>query len=256
MFFHAQVLLMIYLKKIFTLCRNGTRKVAFLIKERFDLIEVKILSIGLLLSLLAGLYLTFLLFINPGLYRVLSSTVIIHIMGGRALGVATCLSADISLLYTILYNFFIEVVIVLITYGVVVLIMRNVIQPKLLHSTVRQAELTAQMQKTKVKKFGAVGLFFFVMFPFFMTGPVIGAIIGYLLNYRAVNNFLIVFSGTLSSIIIYALVGNNIINFINQFTDVELLKQWGSITIGVLIVLFLIYHIKTVKKFLDSQDED
>ena len=245
-----------YLKKIYALCRSAAGKITFLITKRFDLIEVKILTIGLLLTLLAGLYLTFLLFADPRLYRVLSSTALVHIMGGRALGVATCLSANISLFYTIFYNFFLEVVIVLITYGVVVLIMRNVIQPKLLHSTVRNAELTAQKQKTKIKKFGAVGLFFFVMFPFFMTGPVIGAIIGYLLNYRAINNFLIVFSGTLTSIIVYALVGNNIIKFINQFVDVALVKKWGSITIGVLIVLFLIYHIKTVKNFLDRQPED
>ncbi len=247
---------MIYFRKIFSLLSRGIKKIVFLVRERFDLIEVKILSIGLMLSFLAGLYLLFLLFSDPGLYKVLSSTAIVHIMGGRALGVATCLSANISLFYTITYNFFLEVVIVLITYGIVVLIMRNVIQPKLFRSTVRQAELTAQKQKTKIKKYGAIGLFFFVMFPFFMTGPVIGAIIGYLLNYRAINNFLIVFSGTLSSIVIYALVGNNIIKYIGRYIDIDLVKKWGSIVVGLLILVFLIYHIKTVKAFLEGQDED
>ena len=144
----------------------------------------------------------------------------------------------------------------MIAYGIVVLIMRNVIQPKLLHSTVRQAELTAQKQKTNIKKYGAIGLFFFVMFPFFMTGPVIGAIIGYLLHYRAINNFLIVFSGTLCSIVVYTLVGNNIINYIGQYVEIDLVKKWGSIIVGLLILIFLIYHIKTVKAFLDSQEED
>ena len=245
-----------YIKKIFTLVLAGIKKLVFLLNERFDLIEVRILSLGLSLALLAGLYLAVLLFTNPGLYRVLSSTAIVHIMGGRALGVATCLSANISPFYTILYNFFLEVVIVLIAYGIVVLIMRNVIQPKLLHSTVRQAELTAQKQKTNIKKYGAIGLFFFVMFPFFMTGPVIGAIIGYLLHYRAINNFLIVFSGTLCSIVVYTLVGNNIINYIGQYVEIDLVKKWGSIIVGLLILIFLIYHIKTVKAFLDSQEED
>ena len=89
-----------------------------------------------------------------------------------------------------------------------------------------------------------------------MTGPVIGAIIGYLLHYRAINNFLIVFSGTLCSIIVYTLVGNNIINYISQYMDIDLVKKWGSIIVGLLILIFLIYHIKTVKAFLDSQQED
>ena len=247
-----------YVKKIFALALGGIKKLLFLLKERFDLIEVRILFLGLLLAAIAGLVLAVLLFANPGLFRVLSSTAIVHVMGGRALGVAKCLSADISPFYTILYNFFLEVVIVLIAYGVVVLIMRNVIQPKLLHSTVRQAEMTAQKQKTNIKRYGAIGLFFFVMFPFFMTGPVIGAIIGYLLHYRAINNFLIVFGGTLCSIIVYTMVGNNIINSIEKYigVDIELVKKWGSIIVGLLILVFLIYHIKTVKAFLDGQEED
>jgi uncharacterized membrane protein len=245
-----------YIRKIIKLALEGMKKLVFLLRERFDLIEVRILFVGLVCALLAGLSLFVLLFTNPGLYRVLSSTAIIHVMGGRALGVATCLSANIPLFYTILYNFFLEVVIVLITYGIVVLIMRNVIQPKLLHSTVRQAELTAQEQKTNIKRYGAIGLFFFVMFPFFMTGPVIGALIGYLLHYRAINNFLIVFGGTLCSIVIYALVGNNIIKYISQYVEIDLVKKWGSIIVGLLILVFLIYHIKTVKAFLDSEVED
>jgi len=248
--------MMIIFNRLFSLCNKGLKKLAYLIRERLNMIEVKILFLGLVLTALTGIYFLYLLFTDPGLYKVLSSTAIIHIMGGRALGILTCLSAGISLFYTILYNFFLEVVIVLIAYGIVVLVMRNIIQPKLFDSAVRKAELTAQSQKTKIKKYGSIGLFLFVMFPFFMTGPVIGAIIGYLLNYRAINNFLIVFSGTLASILIYALIGNNIINFINQYIHIDVLKKWGGIIIAVLIVVFLIYHLKTVKAFLYYGDDD
>jgi uncharacterized membrane protein YdjX (TVP38/TMEM64 family) len=92
------------------------------------------------------------------------------------------------------------------------------------------------------------------MFPFFMTGPVVGAIIGYLLNYKASNNFLIVFSGTLASIVFYAFVGNGVIDFVSQYVAIDVLRKWGGIVIGVGILVFLIYHLKTVKAFLDSQD--
>lgn len=235
---------------------RGLKKIAVILKDRVDLIEVKILLTGVALAALLGLYLAFLLFANPELYRTLFSTAVIHVMGGRALGIATCLSAGISLFYTVLYNFFLEIVIVLIAYGIVVLFMRNIIQPKLFRSAVRQAELTAQKEKTRIKKFGVVGLFLFVMFPFFMTGPVVGAIIGYLLNYRAINNFMIVFSGTLSSIILYALLGNNIIKFINQYIPIDILKKWGAIIIGILILVFLIYHFKTVKAYLYSDEDE
>ena len=247
---------MIYLKKLFFLVRKGLRKLVFLATERFDLIEVRILLTGLTLSLTVGLYLFHLFFTNFDLYKTLSSTAILHIVGGRGLGIAACLAANISLFYTIAYNFFLEIVIVLIVYGIFVLFMRNIIQPKLFRSAVRQAELAAQDQKTNIKKYGAIGLFLFVMLPFFMTGPVIGSIIGYLLNYKAINNFLIVFSGTLSSIVIYALIGNNIIKHINQYVQIDLVKKWGAIIVGILIVLFLIYHLKTVKAYLDSEPDE
>lgn len=220
------------------------------------MIEVKILLIGFGLTALNGFYFFYLLFTDPDLYNTLTSTVIMHIMGGRAMGIFTCLSGGIPIFYTILYNIFLEVIIVLIAYGIFVLVMRNIIQPKLFKSAVREAELTAQTQKTKIKKYGAIGLFLFVMFPFFMTGPVIGVIIGYLLNYKAIYNFLIVFSGTLTSIIIYTFLGINAINFINKYVQVDVLKKWAWIVIGILIVVFLIYHFKSVKTFLYDEEEE
>ena len=248
--------MMKFFKRLFSLGNSGLKKLAYLIGERLDMIEVKILLLGLILTALTGIYFLYLIYADPGLYKVLFSTAIVHVMGGRGLGIVTCLSAGISLFYTISYNFFLEVVIVLIAYGVVVLVMRNIIQPKLFDKAVRQAELTAQNQKTMIKRYGAIGLFLFVMFPFFMTGPVIGAIIGYLLNYKVINNFLIVFSGTLTSILIYAFIGNNIIHYINQYIPIDVVKKWGGIIVAVLIVVFLIYHLKTVKAFLYSGSDE
>ncbi|KJS30949.1 MAG: hypothetical protein VR64_13890 [Desulfatitalea sp. BRH_c12] len=243
-----------YVKKIAALILRGLKKLAYLVKERFDLIEVKVLTVGIALAFLALLFFAVLFFIDPHLNRVLVSAAFMNTMGGRSLGVATCLSAGLSPLFTIVFNLFIEIIAVMISYGFLVLIMRNVIEPKLFRNAVRQAEMSAQNQKTMIKKYGVVGLFLFVMFPFFMTGPVVGSIIGYLLNYRVINNFLIVFSGTLASIIIYTLAGNRFLFYINQYVNVDLMKKWGTITVSILIVFFLIYHLKTVKAFLDKEE--
>ncbi len=241
--------------KIFNLLHKGTRKTARLIRDRFDLVEVKILVIGLALSLLAGAYLLYLLFVDRKMYGILSSTVAINIMGGRGAGVVTCLSGGISILKTIVFNFYIELASVLITYAVTVLVLRNFIQHRFINDTVRQAEQAAQGHKTRIKKYGGIGLWLFVIFPFFMTGPVIGSIIGYLLNYKPINNFLIVFSATLTSIIVYTLAGNQIIIAIEQYVNLDAVKAWGGIIVAILIVCFLIYHMKTIKAFLDSDDQ-
>jgi ABC-type sulfate transport system permease component len=63
-----------------------------------------------------------------------------------------------------------------------------------------------------------------------------------------------VFGGTLSSLVIYAMVGNNLLRYINQYVHIDVVKKWGAIIVGLLIVVFLIYHFKTVKAFLDEED--
>ena len=246
---------MIYCRKIFFWIGKGFGKLVSLVRDRFDLIEVKILCIGLVMSFFICAYLAYLFFTNTALYKTLLSAAIVHVMGGRALGIAVCLSSGIAVFYNILYNFILEVVIVFVAYGVIVLIMRNIIQAKLFHTAARQAELAAQNQKTNIKKYGAVGLFFFVMLPFFMTGPVVGSIIGYLLNYKPINNFLIVFSGTLSSIVVYALIGNNLLRRINQYIQIDTLRAWVTVVVGILILVFFIYHLKTIKAYLNGETE-
>lgn len=235
---------------------KGSKKLFFLIQKRIDLIEVKILLAGLILAFGLGIYLIYLFFTDFASYKIMSSAAMLNIMGGRSLGIAICLSANLSSAVTILYNFFLEGMTVLITYGIFVLIMRDVIQPKIFKHAVRQAELAAERQKTRIKRYGAIGLFLFVIFPFYMTGPVIGGLIGYLLNYRPTATFLIVLSGTLTSIIFYTLVGNKAILFVERFINIDLLKSWTALISLGLIVIFLIYHMKTIKKYLNSLDDE
>jgi uncharacterized membrane protein len=244
------------MKPLFRALKRLLRTGANLIMTRSHMIEVRILMTGLWLAALLGGWLGYLFFTDFSLYQTALSTAVLHLVGGRALGVVTCLSAGLSQTFTILYNFYLEVVIVLVAYGVVVLIMRNVIEPSIFKTQVRQAELAAQRQRSKVKRYGLVGLFLFVMFPFMMTGPVVGSIIGYLLNYRPVFNFTIVFSGTLTSIAIYTLAGQNILDVLGRYIDLEKAQTWGSVIVIALLIGFAIYHFGTVKRMLQQLDED
>lgn len=244
------------LSQLMTITHMGSKKLILLLREQISLIEVKILLTGLILAIGLGVYLGYLFFADFNSYKIMSSAAMLNIMGGRSLGIAVCLSANISPAVTMSYNFFLETMTVLITYSIFVLIMRDVIQPKLFKHAVRQAELAAERQKTRIKRYGAIGLFLFVIFPFFMTGPVIGALIGYLLNYRPAVNFLIVLCATLTSIVFYTLMGNQAIQYIEQFFNIDLLKKWTAIISLALIVIFLIYHMKTIKKYLNGLDDD
>jgi hypothetical protein len=56
-----------------------------------------------------------------------------------------------------------------------------------------------------VRRFGIAGLFLFVFVPFWMTGPVVGAIIGFLIGLRARTNLAVVLSATYVAIAAWAL---------------------------------------------------
>jgi hypothetical protein len=61
-----------------------------------------------------------------------------------------------------------------------------------------------------VRKFGIAGLFAFVFVPFWMTGPVVGAIIGFLIGLRPWVNLGVVLGSTYIAIGIWALLLNEL----------------------------------------------
>jgi hypothetical protein len=71
-----------------------------------------------------------------------------------------------------------------------------------------------------VRRFGIGGLFFFVFVPFWMTGPVVGAIIGFLIGLRPWVTVTVVLVSTYIAIGIWALLLNELsvwAETVNQF---------------------------------------
>jgi uncharacterized membrane protein len=57
-----------------------------------------------------------------------------------------------------------------------------------------------------VARYGIVGLLLFVWFPFYMTGPLVGAVIGYFLGLRVWVNLTVVTVGTILAVISWVLL--------------------------------------------------
>lgn len=55
-------------------------------------------------------------------------------------------------------------------------------------------------------RFGIVGVFIFVFVPFWMTGPVVGAIIGFLIGLKPRVNLPLVLSATYVATVVWALL--------------------------------------------------
>ena len=76
-----------------------------------------------------------------------------------------------------------------------------------------------------VRHFGIAGLFVFVFAPFWMTGPVVGAIIGFLIGLRPWVNLAVVLLSTYIAIGVWALLLNELNIWaatVNQFAPYAL----------------------------------
>lgn len=172
-------------------------------QKLFYTTEGRILITGFLLLLILLIGIFYCAVIDIETAKTLVLTFIAHTFGGRAAGVGLCIMNEFGPVSTILYNFYLEMLIVCFAYSIFVLTTKQYIRVKWLTNLMDKIALKAVEQKEKVRSFGWIGLFIFVMVPLPITGPVMGSVIGYLLRVNLIRNFTATGAGTLTAIIIW-----------------------------------------------------
>jgi uncharacterized membrane protein len=167
--------------------------------------EGKILLAGLLLAVtyVAGLVLT--LNWSAGLFHKLLGITSTHLIGGRAAGLTIGYSYGLPRWVVIGVNMAIETIVVLIIYPVFVLSYRKLIAIGPLKDLLDQAQHAAESQQRRIARYGVPMLFLFVWFPMYFTGPVVGAIIGYLIGLRPLVNLGVVLTGTYAAVLCWGM---------------------------------------------------
>ena len=163
----------------------------------FDTTEGRILIFGLILLLLYTIYLAASYFISPNTFQVYVGMTATHILFGRAAGMSFGYSLDFGHLIVIPINLAIEIIMVMLIYPLFVLAWRNLLVFKVLNNFMRKIEEVAEANEAKIQRYGIPGLLLFVCIPFWMTGPVIGSVIGFFLGLRPWVNMFVVLFGTM-----------------------------------------------------------
>ena len=186
------------------------------VKELISSQEGKIFLSGLLLFLafLIILVLTYLFSVEEANDLVVMS--VTNFFFGRAAGISYGYTVEFNDRVIILMNMMIEFIMVLITYPLFVFSWNKSLNVKFL----RHFFISVKRQKLKYKsyfeKYGKYGLFLFVWFPFWMTGPVIGAIIGFLIGIKHYTTMFIVLTGTSLAIVIWTYFLKELILLLNE----------------------------------------
>ncbi len=206
--------------------------------------EWRILLAGILLSLLLVGVIGYYLIADPQISRTLGLVFVAHTFGGRAAGIGLCIINELSPLVSILYNFYIEVLIVFCTYSLFTLSISNYIGLRGLRFFALRLERKARKHKAKIEKYGCIGLFVFVMLPLPATGPVMGSIIGYLLKLRLWRNFAAIFMGTFAAIVIWFVF----FDFLGQ--QLHIIRYVFVVIIAIVVLSYISTIIHTINTWI------
>lgn len=162
----------------------------------FSTPEGRILVLGLALSLLYAIFLVVSYFTSPQNFQVFIGMTATNILFGRAAGMSFGYALDFGHLVVLPVNLAIESILVLLVYPLFVFSWQRLLVIRALERFMQRVEEAAERHKEKIQRYGIPSLFLFVLFPFWMTGPVVGCVIGFFLGLRPWINIGIVLSAT------------------------------------------------------------
>ena len=116
---------------------------------------------------------------------------------GHVLNIADGISSGFSREYLLLQCGLQDIILVLVGYPWVVRAYHGIQARGIVGKTIDNFRLNAERHHKIVEPFGALGLWIFVIFPFWGTGALVGSVIGYLLGLRTSVTLTAVFTGHL-----------------------------------------------------------
>ena len=167
--------------------------------------EGRVLLLGVALAFAYILWLGVKLLVSPDEFQILTGMTAVDIMFGRAAAMAFGYTLNLGHAKVIPICMIIETILVLIVYPLFVFSWQHLLVVKGFRKIFERIRKSAEAHKGKVQKYGIIGLFAFVWFPFWMTGPVVGCVIGFLLGLRVWINIPVVLSGTYLAILAWGL---------------------------------------------------
>jgi uncharacterized membrane protein len=194
-------------------------------KTLFTSTEGRMLGIGLALTglMLLAFGVGWQLF--PGSVLTYAAMTGLNLIIGRAAGMSFGYASGLGHAQVIPLNMLVETIQVLVVYPLFALSWRQLITLRRLQPFVTRMHRAAEFRGGAVRKYGIAGLFVFVFVPFWMTGPVVGAIIGCLIGLRPWVNLAVVLGSTYIAIGVWGLLLNELnawASTVNQFAPYAL----------------------------------
>ncbi len=174
----------------------------------------------------------------------ITGIVFTNLLIGRVPALSFGYAADLSHFVVISINIVVEMILVTAIYPFFVFSVKGILKVKVLEEFFIEVQTKKNQHQEKFDKYGKFGLFVFVFIPFWMTGPIVGSIIGFLIGMKHYVVIFIVFIATIISVTLWGLFLQEIIDFLMIF-DTQII--WILLLLIVSILLFLRFRKKIWK---------
>lgn len=172
------------------------KKSAIGCKTLFFSSEGSVLFVGLLLALLYCIWLGYSYFSNRFNFDGAATMTASHLFFGRAAGLSVGYAQNFSNVMVLGVNLVVETIMVLLFFPLFIFGTRHLVMFSFLNNFMERIDRMAKKRQDRIRRFGLPGLFLFVCIPFWMTGPLMGSVIGFLIGIRTWLNMSVVLGGT------------------------------------------------------------
>jgi uncharacterized membrane protein len=203
-------------------------------RQLLKMTEGRILMLGISCALAGLIVMGLTAFWSPLSSRMMGAMIFTDMAFGMIVSMSVGYTNGFDNAFVIPVVMWVETVLVLLFYPVFVFSMRKLVEFPRLKRYIERTQATAERHHDRVRRYGVAGLFVFVWFPFWMTGPVVGSAIGYLLGLPAWVTLPVVLAGTFVAIVGWAYV------LFGLYTRAAVFAPWAPILIISLIILVIL----------------
>lgn len=201
-----------------------------LYEKLFSTEEGKILIFGMGLTIALTIFILITYLINPIFANKISGMVVTNIAVGRVPSLSFGYAAGLSHFAVIFTNVLVEMIMVMILYPLFVFSFNNILRIEILEKFFINVQNYKKEHQKWFDKYGILGLFIFVFIPFWMTGPIVGSMIGYLIGVKHFTTMITVAIATTIAMTLWGI-------FLHEL--VELLMLLDSTFVWIFIVILI-----------------
>ena len=203
-------------------------------RQLFKMTEGRILLLGIAIAFAGLIVMGLVSFWSPQTSRIIGAMIVTDITLGMIVSMSVGYANGFGHALVVPVVMWVETVLVLLFYPVFVFSVLKLVEFPRLKRFLDHTHAAAERHHDRVRRYGIAGLFLFVWFPFWMTGPVLGSAIGYLLGFPAWLTLTVVLAGAYVTIVGWAYL------LFDLYIRAAVFGSWAPVLIVGLIILAIL----------------